>query len=74
MKKIYTSLAVIFASLSLVACGQTATQACSDHGGVKPNSVEVENDGGAEARCNDNTEIENADGTSPQAKGWTADE
>jgi uncharacterized protein YceK len=57
MKKIILAL---LCALPLAACGTVTTleQACADHGGVKPNSIERENDGGAEARCNDNSEAE----------------
>jgi hypothetical protein len=50
----------------------TAEEACEDHGGLRPGSVEIDNDGGAEARCNDNTEIE-SDDKDPNSKSWMAD-
>jgi hypothetical protein len=62
-------------ALGTTGCLQqyTAAQACQDNGGLKANSVEPENDGGGEALCNDNTEIENAETANPNSVGWVAD-
>jgi hypothetical protein len=77
MKRIATLTALVAAlALGTTGCLQqyTAAQACQDHGGLKAQSVEPENDGGAEARCNDNVEIENPESVSLNATGWVADE